>query len=182
MKGTMKSTMNVEKIEARSPRPLTGRMVLFCLLAFFGVVFAVNGVMIEAALSTFSGLETESAYQAGRKFEQEVALAKEQDGQRWRVNAKLAATADGSERVDIEARDAAGHLLTGLEAAAVFERPTDRRIGPRCRHLAGFSGPISWQRHCGGGPMGPRYRPDAARRPSVPVEKSRHFAVSADYG
>ncbi len=128
MKGTMKSTMNVEKIEARSPRPLTGRMVLFCLLAFFGVVFAVNGVMIEAALSTFSGLETESAYQAGRKFEQEVALAKEQDGQRWRVNAKLAATADGSERVDIEARDAAGHLLTGLEAAAVFERPTDRRL------------------------------------------------------
>ena len=124
----MKSTMNIEKSEARSPRALTGRMVLFCLVGFFGVVFAVNGVMIEAALSTFSGLETESAYQAGRKFEQEVALAKEQDGQHWRVNAKLAATADGSERVDIEARDAAGHLLTGLEAAAVFERPTDRRL------------------------------------------------------
>ncbi len=124
----MKSTMNIEKSEARSPRPLTGRMVLFCLLGFFGVVFAVNGVMIEAALSTFSGLETESAYQAGRKFEQEVALAKEQDGQHWRVNAKLTATADGGERVDIEARDAAGQLLTGLEAAAVFERPTDRRM------------------------------------------------------
>jgi nitrogen fixation protein FixH len=113
---------------ARGPWQITGRMVLFGLFGFFGIVFAVNGVMIHAALSTFSGLDTESSYQAGRKFEREVALAKQQDEQHWRVSAKLTPTADGSERVDIEARDAAGQLLTGLEATAVFERPTDRRL------------------------------------------------------
>jgi len=121
------SEANIEQRRARWPRQVTGRMVLFCLLAFFGVVFAVNGVLIDAALSTFSGLDTESSYQAGRMFEHEVALAKEQDAQHWRVNAKLTPTADG-ERVDIEARDAAGQPLIGYDATAMFERPTDRRL------------------------------------------------------
>ena len=31
----------------RKPRELTGRTVLFWLVAFFGVVFAVNGVMVQ---------------------------------------------------------------------------------------------------------------------------------------
>jgi nitrogen fixation protein FixH len=119
---------NIAVNSARAPRQITGRMVLFCLLGFFGVVFAVNGVLIHAALSTFSGLDTESSYQAGRKFEHEVTLAKQQDAQHWHVSAKLTPAADGSERVDIEARDAGGQLLTGIEATAVFERPTDRRL------------------------------------------------------
>ena len=56
-------------------RKVTGRMVLLCLLGFFAIVFAVNGVMIHEALSTFGGVETESAYQAGRKYEEDVAMA-----------------------------------------------------------------------------------------------------------
>jgi nitrogen fixation protein FixH len=31
-------------------------------------------------------------------------------------------------RLDIDARDAAGHPLTGMDATATFERPTDRRL------------------------------------------------------
>ena len=46
-------------------RPLTGRTVLICLIAFFAVVAIVNGIMIRAAISTFGGVETGSAYQAG---------------------------------------------------------------------------------------------------------------------
>jgi nitrogen fixation protein FixH len=111
----------------KPPRPLTGRMVLLYLVAFFGVVFAVNGVMIHEALSTLSGLDTDSAYQAGLQYEREVALAKAQDARRWHVDAKVTPAAAGA-RLDITARDAAGQLLSGLEAAAIFERPTDRRL------------------------------------------------------
>jgi nitrogen fixation protein FixH len=68
---------------------LTGRMVFFSLLGFFGVVFVVNGVMIHEALSTFGGLETKSSYKAGRMFEQEVAMAKAQDARQWHVEAKV---------------------------------------------------------------------------------------------
>ncbi len=106
---------------------LTGRMVFFGLLGFFGVVFAVNGVMIHEALSTFGGLETESSYKAGRMFEQEVAMARAQDARQWQVDAKVTPAADGA-RLDIDARDAAGRPLTGMAATATFERPTDRRL------------------------------------------------------
>ena len=107
---------------------VTGRTVLYCLLGFFGVVFAANGVLIVDALSTFGGVETESAYQAGRRFETDVAMVKAQDARQWRVDAKLTPSSVGTVRLDIDARDATGAALRGMEAAAVFERPTDRRL------------------------------------------------------
>ena len=54
--------------DGRRPRELTGRTVLFCLVTFFAVVAGVNAVMIGAAVSTFSGIETTNAYQAGVSF------------------------------------------------------------------------------------------------------------------
>ena len=63
-------------MDLRSPRQWTGWTVLITLLGFFGVIFAVNGVMIYAALSTLSGTDTDSAYQAGLQYEQEVAQAR----------------------------------------------------------------------------------------------------------
>lgn len=103
-------------------------MVLAGLLAFFGVVFAVNGVLVQKALSTFGGVETESSYKAGQLFEREVAMAKAQDAQQWQVDAKVTQAADGSALLDILARDAAGIPLAGMDAIVMFERPTDRRL------------------------------------------------------
>ena len=102
-------------------------MILLTLLAFFGVVFAVNGVLIHEALSTFGGVDTESAYQAGRMFEQDVAMAKAQDARQWHVDAKMTPSPDGA-RLDVTARDATGAPLRGIDASAVFQRPTDRRL------------------------------------------------------
>jgi len=107
---------------------ITGRMVLIGLLGFFGVVFAVNGLLVHEALSTFGGLETENPYRAGQMFEREVARAERQDAQHWQVEAKVTRAADGNANLRIVARDAAGAALAGLDAAARFERPTDRRL------------------------------------------------------
>ncbi len=106
---------------------LTGWMVLFYLLTFFGVVVGVNGVMIYEALSTMRGVDTESAYQAGRMFEQDVAMLKAQDARHWQVDAKLTPAPDGT-RLDLIARDEAGRVLTGMAASVNFERPTDRGL------------------------------------------------------
>jgi nitrogen fixation protein FixH len=110
------------------PRRLTGRMVFLLLAAFFGVVFAANAVMIRAAISTFGGVETDSAYQAGRAFERDVALAQAQGARHWQVDAKVTPAPGGIARVDIAARDDVGRPLSGLDAAVTFERPTDRRL------------------------------------------------------
>ena len=70
-------------------------MVFGLMVAFFAVVFGVNGFMAHEALSTFGGVETDSSYRAGQLFEHEVAMAKAQDAQHWQVDAKVtpAATA-----------------------------------------------------------------------------------------
>ena len=118
------------QIDEEGPAPgrqLTGRAVLLCLVGFFGVVFGVNGILVHEALSTFGGVDTDSAYQAGRMFEQDVAMAKAQDARQWRVEAKVTPMTDGAKRVDVVARDAAGLLLGGMTLSAVFERPIDRR-------------------------------------------------------
>jgi nitrogen fixation protein FixH len=112
----------------RPGRRWTGLTILLALLGFFGVVFAVNGVMIFAALSTRTGTDTDSAYQAGRMFEHDVALAKAQDARRWQVDAKVTPAPDGGRRVDVVARDASGKPIGGMVLSAIFERPTDRRL------------------------------------------------------
>jgi nitrogen fixation protein FixH len=108
-------------------RRWTGWTVLLSLLAFFGVIFAVNGVMVYEALSTLSGVDTDSAYQAGLQYEQEVAQAEKQDTRHWQIDAKLTPAAPG-ERLDLSARDASGRPLGGMQAMVTFERPTDRRL------------------------------------------------------
>jgi nitrogen fixation protein FixH len=116
------SSFPIKRPGKKRPRELTGRMVLVCFLAFFGVVFGVNGVMVHEALSTFSGVETESSYQAGQMFEHDVAMAKAQDEQHWQIDAKVTHAADGNAHLDV---------LTRMDATATFERPTDRRLDRR---------------------------------------------------
>jgi nitrogen fixation protein FixH len=112
----------------RKPRELTGRAVLLWLVAFFGVVFAVNGVMIKAATSTFGGVETSSSYQAGQMFEQEVARAERQDARRWQVAGTLVRNKTGEAVLDISARDDKGAPITGLTARARLAHPADERL------------------------------------------------------
>jgi nitrogen fixation protein FixH len=107
-------------------RPLTGRTVLICLIAFFGVISIVNGIMIRAAISTFGGLETGSAFQAGQTFKYEIEAARAQEFRHWQVKANVR-RADGGTVVEIDARDESGRPLAGLEAVASLHRPTDRR-------------------------------------------------------
>jgi len=107
---------------------MTGLKVLIWLVAFFGIVFAVNGVMVNAAISTFGGVETSSSYQAGLKFESEVARAEQQDALHWKVNGHLARDAAGAAVLDITVADAQGQPVGGLTADAKLAHPADERL------------------------------------------------------
>lgn len=110
------------------PREMTGTKVLVWLLAFFGVVFAINGVMVRAAISTFGGVETTSSYKAGLQFGRELAVAERQDELHWQVTATLARDAKGDAVLDVSARDAQGLALPGLTADARLAHPADERL------------------------------------------------------
>jgi nitrogen fixation protein FixH len=112
----------------RRPRELTGRTVLLCLVAFFAVVAAVNAVMMTAAVTTFSGVETKNAYQAGVSFAREEAAAEAQEARHWRVNSSLRHEANGLTQVELTAQDRAGQPLAGLEATVSLIHPNDRRL------------------------------------------------------
>lgn len=110
----------------RTARPLTGRTVLICLVAFFGTVFAMNAVLVRVATSSFGGVETESSYKAGLTFKNDIAAAQAQDARHWAVDAALQKEGDTT-RVTMTARDAEARPVSGLIVAARLSHPADKR-------------------------------------------------------
>ena len=110
-----------------SPKQLTGRHVLLILVAFFGVVIAVNVTMARLAVETLSGTEVDSAYTASLGYEKEIAAAHDQDARKWEIDAHIDRAASGAAVLQVRARDKAGRPLTGLSFTGRFERPTDKR-------------------------------------------------------
>jgi len=109
----------------RLSRPITGRTVLIYFVSFFGVIFAMNFYMVRVAISSFSGVETESAYKAGLTFKNDVAAAQAQDARHWSVEASL--QRGDAPSLIVTARDAQGQTLTGLAPDIRLAHPTDKR-------------------------------------------------------
>jgi nitrogen fixation protein FixH len=105
---------------------LTGRTVLAALLGFFGVIIAVNGVMIALAIGTMPGLESEKPYQAGVAYNAEIEAARAQDGRRWTVASHISRDAQGRATVSFKARDANGAAMSGLAVTLRLLRPIDQ--------------------------------------------------------
>jgi nitrogen fixation protein FixH len=110
-----------------SSKPLTGRKVLFMLVSFFGVVIAVNMVMMKLAILTLPGTDVDSAYSASLAYENEIAAAHDQNARNWKVDAHIQRSVDGGATLQVEARDNSGRPMSGLKFQGRFERPTDRR-------------------------------------------------------
>lgn len=108
-------------------RPITGRTVFIATAAFFGVVIAVNLVMVKLAVDTLPGTEVDSAYRASLAYGAEIKVAQAQQQRQWRVNAHIERQPDGEALVRVEARDRSGAPLVGLAFTGRLERPADKR-------------------------------------------------------
>jgi nitrogen fixation protein FixH len=135
----------------RRPRELTGKHVLLCFLGFFSVVFAVNGVLVWAATSTFGGVETTSSYKAGLMFEQEIARVEQQDALHWRVGGKIMRESSGVVVLDVGAHDARGVPVDGLTARARLAHPADERLDHRLAMSAVAGGQFRGEGHASPG-------------------------------
>ena len=110
-----------------SPKPLTGRKVLFMLVAFFGVVIGVNMIMMRLAIQTLPGTEVDSAYSASLAYEKEISAARDQNARNWKVDAHVERSGQGGATLQVEVRDNDGRPMTGLKFQGHFERPADKR-------------------------------------------------------
>ncbi|TAK47679.1 MAG: nitrogen fixation protein FixH [Xanthobacteraceae bacterium] len=112
---------------SKPPRPVSGRMVLVTLLAFFGVVFAVNAYMAYAAIHTFGGVETDSAYKVGLAYDSEIAAAEAQQGRAWQVEAALSGN-DAGRALQVSVRGGGGAPEAGLAAHVKLIHPGNRQL------------------------------------------------------
>ena len=96
-------------------------------VGFFAVVFAVNGVMLTVALTTFNGLWTEGAYNRGLSYNETLA---ERDAQRalgWRVATEATHDDILSSIITLTAFDESEQPLPGVRIEAVARRPTSQQ-------------------------------------------------------
>ena len=109
--------------EARKEFRLTGWHVLAMLVAFFGIIFAVNGLFIYYSQKSWTGLLQGNGYEASIKYNKEAAKARAMLAKGWQT--KVIVLRDG--RIAVELRDARGEPITGLHATALLSRPVGTR-------------------------------------------------------
>ncbi len=102
-------------------RRFTGRHMLSIMLAFFGVIIAVNMLMATVATRTFGGKVVENSYVAGQQFNGWLADARAQERLGWLT----AVTLDTARHVTLTADTVAG-ALEGAQVAAVARHPLGR--------------------------------------------------------
>lgn len=106
---------------------LTGRGVFLIFCGFFGIIIAVNAGLTFAALRSWSGAETSSAYRAGQLFNTELEAARRQEARGWTL-ATVVRRQDGDGLVAVEARDRSANPLRGVQLRVTLERPADQRL------------------------------------------------------
>lgn len=97
---------------------ISGRHVLFAVIAFFGVIIAVNTYFLIAAYRTFPGQVSETPYEDGIGFNRTVAQRRAQAELGWSATATNMA-----EGVEVDLRDSTGTPLQGLKVEGVLRRP-----------------------------------------------------------
>jgi nitrogen fixation protein FixH len=103
---------------------LKGRHVLMMLLAFFGVVFGVNGVFLASALQTHTGVVSVEPYVKGVKYNDRIAAGERQAKLGW--NEAMTVGMDGAIALDVT--DDGGRPVRGLKFAGTIGRPATNRL------------------------------------------------------
>lgn len=99
----------------------------YIFVAVFGVVVAVNAVMVWLAGTTFSGLSVEQAYDKGVAYNRVLAAARRQEALGWSVGTTTRPTPDSSAIVIVQTyRDRDGRPIDGLRVRVHLTRPATR--------------------------------------------------------
>jgi nitrogen fixation protein FixH len=109
-------------MQASSGREFTGRHLLLILIAFFGVVIAVNLTMAYLANSTWTGLVVNNSYVASQEFNAKAAQAEAQIARGWTYELDLAGG-----QVRFVLKSANGAPISAKAVKVTFKRPVSDR-------------------------------------------------------
>ena len=109
-------------MKATTTKPLAGRTVLYWLLAFFGVVAAVDGAFVVIAERSFPGFSA-NAYETGLEYNRVLAAAEAQRALGWQVDATI--ESKGGALV-LRVRDRNGDPVPSPKVVADVRRPAEK--------------------------------------------------------
>lgn len=90
----------------------------------FLVVLIANGTMLYFALQSWTGIETESAYEKGLAFNEQIETAETQARLGWTAELNVAPSRPRSVRISLQLADSADAPLEKATVTAHFVRPT----------------------------------------------------------
>lgn len=99
-------------------RPFTGRHMLAIMVAFFGIIIAVNLTMAYFARSSWSGFVVENTYVASQQFNRKAAEGRAQAALGWKPDLTIA---DGQIRYRLI--NGGGEIVATSRVTAHFRRP-----------------------------------------------------------
>lgn len=120
----------------RPPGAIRGIHVLVAMLAFFGVIFVVNGYFLYQALATNTGVVALEPYRKGLAYNARIAADEEQSA--LGLSGELKIAADG--QVVFDARDRSGTPLSGSIVRVMVGRPSNARFDRHVELIANESG------------------------------------------
>ena len=103
---------------------LRSNYIPWLFVAGFGVVVAVNSLMIWLAVGSFSGLYSNHARERGLYYNRVVAEQRSRDALHWQVDAKWLPDAN---RLQLVVTGANGKPLAGAQVSGELVRPVEKR-------------------------------------------------------
>lgn len=100
-------------------REFTGRHMLMIMLAFFGVIIAVNVVMARFAVTSWTGLVVENSYVASQQFNEKMVAVRTQNDLGWVPKLDIAAG-----KITLTLIDRIGNPVRMTGGKATFQHPT----------------------------------------------------------
>ncbi|MEM7223861.1 MAG: FixH family protein [Pseudomonadota bacterium] len=109
------------------PFEIRGGHVLAMMVGFFAVILLVNLLFIYLAVGSFTGIDTEQAYQKGLGYNDTLQAAENQRELGWAFNVNHEDLGDQLD-LSLQIVDRYGNGIEGLEIEAELRRPTDAAL------------------------------------------------------
>lgn len=103
---------------------LTGRAVLIWLVAFFGVIAAVDGTFIATSVSTYRGEDEQKPYLQGVEYNATLARRAAQQRNGWTAHIALDRSGAGA-RIDVVLMDRQGRPKDVAGLTGELRHPSD---------------------------------------------------------
>jgi nitrogen fixation protein FixH len=109
---------------------ISGRHVLFAMLAFFASIIAVNVGFAIVAVRSFPGEDTPRSYLQGLRYNDTLAERQNQAALGWRATTGLSAHGSGAALL-VSLNDRAGVAIDGAELSGDLQWPAASRYDRR---------------------------------------------------